>query len=130
MPTIPQAKRKTAQPSKPQILIPRPSVSGSKPSAPAQSRKPTTTATSSHHTSTSEQPHHSRPLSAAAILSNPRLRQVTGLHPRKAMWWNGLQPPPEELARLQWALNLPDAYPVKRPKGNYQAIDHKRRPQH
>ncbi|KAI4866556.1 hypothetical protein F4820DRAFT_245779 [Hypoxylon rubiginosum] len=135
MPTIQQAKRKAAQPSKAQVTSSRPSFSGSKSSTPAQSHKSITTATksvqtrSSSHISTSGQPQHSRPLEAAAILSNPRLRQVTGLHPRKASWWNGLQPPADELARLQWVMSLPDVYPVKRPKGNYQA-NHFGRPQH
>ncbi|KAI1759055.1 hypothetical protein GGR53DRAFT_180061 [Hypoxylon sp. FL1150] len=126
MPTIQQAKRKTAQPSKVQTLNTRPPSSASKPSAPvpAQSQKPITTATRSSQTrsdglgSTSAQAQCSRPLEAATILSNPRLRQVTGLHPRKAMWWTGVQPPLDELARLQWVMSLPDAYPVKRPKGN------------
>ncbi|KAI6093037.1 hypothetical protein F4821DRAFT_253784 [Hypoxylon rubiginosum] len=130
MPTIQQARRKTAQPSRAQIQTPnaRPS-SASKPSAPAQSHKPITTATrsaptrsSSHNnTSAQAQAQNGRPLEAAAILSNPRLRQVTGLHPRKATWWNGVQPPLDELARLQWVMSLPDVYPVKRPKGHLRA---------
>ncbi|KAI1780746.1 hypothetical protein F4818DRAFT_15297 [Hypoxylon cercidicola] len=126
MPTIQQAKWKAAQPSKVRTPSSKASSSGSKPSAPAQSHRPITTATKSgqtrinNHKSTSGQSQGSRPLEAAAILSNPRLRQVTGLHPRKASWWNGLQPPSEELARLQWVMSLPDVYPIKRPKGNFQ----------
>ncbi|KAI0843616.1 hypothetical protein F5Y06DRAFT_7588 [Hypoxylon sp. FL0890] len=60
-----------------------------------------------------------RPLEAASILNNPRLQQVTGLHPRKLSWYSGLQPPRDELMRLRWVMNLPDPYPVKRPKGNF-----------
>ncbi|KAI1381247.1 hypothetical protein F4677DRAFT_440461 [Hypoxylon crocopeplum] len=60
-----------------------------------------------------------RPLEAAAILSNPRLQQVTGLHPRRVSWWSGIRPPIDELSRLQWAMGIPDTYPVKRPKGNF-----------
>ncbi|KAI0880107.1 uncharacterized protein GGS22DRAFT_99870 [Annulohypoxylon maeteangense] len=63
--------------------------------------------------------HHARPLEPASILSNPRLRQVTGMHPRKACWWNGMHLPKDELIRLQWAMTLPDVYPAKRPKGNF-----------
>ncbi|KAI8958191.1 hypothetical protein F5Y11DRAFT_51319 [Daldinia sp. FL1419] len=65
------------------------------------------------------QSHRARPLEPEAILSNPRLQQVTGLHPRKVSWWKAVHPPIDELARLQWAMSLPDAYPAKRPKGNY-----------
>ncbi|KAI1412315.1 hypothetical protein F5Y13DRAFT_45961 [Hypoxylon sp. FL1857] len=63
--------------------------------------------------------HCGRPLEAASILNNPRLQQVTGLHPRKLSWYSGLQPSRDELMRLQWVMNLPDPYPVKRPKGNF-----------
>ncbi|KAI1653666.1 hypothetical protein F4813DRAFT_247735 [Daldinia decipiens] len=65
------------------------------------------------------QPYHGQSLEAASILSHPRLQQVTGLHPRKVSWWKGAHPPRDELARLQWVMNLPDTYPVKRPKGNF-----------
>ncbi|OTA53327.1 hypothetical protein K449DRAFT_221387 [Hypoxylon sp. EC38] len=63
--------------------------------------------------------HPGRPLEAAAILNDPRLKQVTGVHPRKLSSYSGLQPSRDELMRLQWVMNLPDPYPVKRPKGNF-----------
>ncbi|KAI2467460.1 hypothetical protein F4781DRAFT_308811 [Annulohypoxylon bovei var. microspora] len=63
--------------------------------------------------------HYGRPLEIASLLNNPRLQQVTGLHPRRTSWWNGTQPPIDELARLQWVMSLPDTYPGKRPKGNF-----------
>ncbi|OTA88618.1 hypothetical protein M434DRAFT_122708 [Hypoxylon sp. CO27-5] len=63
--------------------------------------------------------HAGRPLEAAAILNDPRLKQVTGVHPRKLSSYSGLQPSRDELMRLQWVMNLPDPYPVKRPKGNF-----------
>ncbi|KAI1802351.1 hypothetical protein F4811DRAFT_405344 [Daldinia bambusicola] len=63
--------------------------------------------------------HHGPPLEAASILSNPRLQQVTGLHPRRLGWWKGVHPPRDELQRLQWVMSLPDTYPIKRPKGNF-----------
>ncbi|KAI0112770.1 hypothetical protein F4776DRAFT_339939 [Hypoxylon sp. NC0597] len=62
---------------------------------------------------------HGRPLEAAAILNNPRLQQVTGVHPRKLSSYSGVQPSRDELMRLQWVMSLPDPYPVKRPKGNF-----------
>ncbi|OTA98793.1 hypothetical protein M426DRAFT_17064 [Hypoxylon sp. CI-4A] len=123
-------KRKTASTSKPQT--PR-----FPPSSPSSTRAPegneSTQAKQSQtyaatqpsnqndargHTSASSS--SQRPLEAAAILGNPRLREVTGLHPRKELpsWWSGMEPSQEELAQLQWALNLPDVFPVKRPRGN------------
>ncbi|KAI1400722.1 hypothetical protein F4819DRAFT_359960 [Hypoxylon fuscum] len=132
--TIEQMKRRAGQPSDAKMPSSssscRPSTSsGSKTSTPAQSRNPTTMATTKlgqswnrstcHTYSAPGRQQHGRPLEAAAILNNPRLQQVTGLHPRKASWWNGMQPPRDELARLQWVMSLPDLYPVKRPRGNF-----------
>ncbi|KAI1206151.1 uncharacterized protein F4807DRAFT_239264 [Annulohypoxylon truncatum] len=87
--------------------------------APAPATKPGTQKGRISYDSMPKNQHPTRPLEAAAILSNPRLRQVTGLHPRKASWWKGVHPPMDELIRLQWVMSLPDAYPVKRPKGNF-----------
>ncbi|KAI1084892.1 hypothetical protein F5B20DRAFT_224370 [Whalleya microplaca] len=88
-----------------------------------QSHKTTATTTKTQSSQNSreavpgKQPHGA--LDAAAILNNPRLRQVTGLQTRKSGWWSNVKPPKEELARLQWVMSLPDTYPTKRPKGNY-----------
>ncbi|KAI1457920.1 hypothetical protein F4805DRAFT_160432 [Annulohypoxylon moriforme] len=85
---------------------------------PTPAPKPGTQKGRSTHDSIPKTQHPSRPLEAASILNNPRLQQVTGMHPRKASWWNGMHLPIDELIRLQWAMNLPDVYPVKRPRGN------------
>ncbi|KAI1337538.1 hypothetical protein F5Y15DRAFT_147429 [Xylariaceae sp. FL0016] len=58
-------------------------------------------------------------LDARAILSNPRLQQVTGFLPRKTGLFDKLEPPIDELARLQWVMSLPDTFPAKRPRGNF-----------
>ncbi|KAI1139901.1 hypothetical protein F5Y05DRAFT_335454 [Hypoxylon sp. FL0543] len=71
------------------------------------------------HDSASMGQHCGRPLEAASILNNPRLQQVTGLHPSKLSRYNSLQPSRDELMRLRWVMSLPDPYPVKRPKGNF-----------
>ncbi|KAI1481427.1 hypothetical protein F4774DRAFT_50348 [Daldinia eschscholtzii] len=102
-PSSPRGNGKSASPSKTaskSMSTTRESLSGRTGSAPGQ-------------------PQHAQPLEAASILSHPRLQQVTGLHPRKLAWWKGVHPPRDELERLQWVMSLPDAYPVKRPKGNF-----------
>ncbi|KAI1632286.1 hypothetical protein F4809DRAFT_105368 [Biscogniauxia mediterranea] len=58
-------------------------------------------------------------LEAFDILSHPRLQEATGMLPRKVGWWEGVEPPRDELRRLRWAMSLPDAYPRKKPKGNF-----------
>ncbi|KAI2611332.1 uncharacterized protein GGS25DRAFT_191219 [Hypoxylon fragiforme] len=72
-----------------------------------------------HHQEQQHQQSRGRPLEAAAILGNPRLQQITGLHPHKLAWLQAMQPPRAELERLQWALSLPEPYPKKRPRGNF-----------
>ncbi|KAI0593806.1 hypothetical protein F4775DRAFT_596873 [Biscogniauxia sp. FL1348] len=58
-------------------------------------------------------------LEACNILSHPRLQQATGMLPRKLGWWEGVEPPHDELMRLQWTMSLPDTYPQKKPRGNF-----------
>ncbi|KAK6955672.1 hypothetical protein Daesc_003315 [Daldinia eschscholtzii] len=127
MPTE-QEKRRAALASKGLIpMFPPPPPSSSRgngvrasPSKTASKSMPTTRESSAGRTgSPAGQPQYGQPLEAASILSHPRLQQVTGLHPRKLAWWKGVHPPRDELERLQWVMSLPDAYPVKRPKGNF-----------
>ncbi|KAI2602627.1 hypothetical protein GGR54DRAFT_491063 [Hypoxylon sp. NC1633] len=108
-------------------------TTSSKRTTQAQPHKPTAAPTTTKPAKPSREPshgsksqseqhrsqHRGQPLEAASILNNPRLQQVTGLHPRKLSSWAGVRPPIDELARLQWAMSLPDVYPVKRPRGNF-----------
>ncbi|KAI1506757.1 hypothetical protein F5X99DRAFT_404115 [Biscogniauxia marginata] len=93
----------------------------SPPSCRASSSRAHTAATAAAAATTSKtQPLQSGPaLTAKDILSHPRLQQATGMLPRKLRWWQGVEPPRDELVRLAWVMSLPDTYPRKKPKGNF-----------
>lgn len=73
----------------------------------------------SPRTGLSDQKHPLPAMRTNDILKHPRLREVTGLLPRKLSHLRDVEIPPDELYRLRWAMNLPEPFPSKRPRGNF-----------
>lgn len=68
---------------------------------------------SSSRSAPSRQPSHAHTpkLDTRAILSDPRLPQVTGILPHKISTWDGKKPPPaDELALLRWTMSLEETF--------------------